>query len=352
MQRRHFLYAGAGLLASTLSACGGGSVDTLRVRPNVLQLSAADRARYVQTLHAMKQKASAYNPQTNAYDYFVELHGRAFPSAENPTHTNAHMSASFLPWHREFLLRFERELQRVSGDAQMSLPYWDWQQQGSWKIIFTDDFLGGNGDARDRFIVKTGMFREGLWPMGAHFDETPDEFDDTDGNGIADINPAPLSRRGLTRRFSFGGLDADTMEVIDEYMAGQPQSRLLAYANYDAAPYMESMLTPLEHLENRQAWIEQSMRKYLELVLHNPVHAMMGGQMGTGTSPNDPAFFLHHANVDRLWALWQATHHGGNYPSSADDAMTGGGTTLDLISGDIQIDSVLDLAAHSGVEYA
>ena len=27
----------------------------------------------------------------------------------------------------------------------------------------------------------------------------------------------------------------------------------------------------------------------------------MGGQ----AVPNDPVFFLHHANVDRLWAMWQ-----------------------------------------------
>jgi hypothetical protein len=26
------------------------------------------------------------------------------------------------------------------------------------------------------------------------------------------------------------------------------------------------------------------------------------------TSPNDPIFFLHHANVDRLWAMWQDYH--------------------------------------------
>jgi tyrosinase len=27
--------------------------------------------------------------------------------------------------------------------------------------------------------------------------------------------------------------------------------------------------------------------------------------MSGGFSPNDPIFFLHHANVDRLWAHWQ-----------------------------------------------
>jgi len=35
------------------------------------------------------------------------------------------------------------------------------------------------------------------------------------------------------------------------------------------------------------------------------------------TSPNDPIFFLHHANVDRLWAQWQLTHPGdSNYPTT------------------------------------
>ena len=23
------------------------------------------------------------------------------------------------------------------------------------------------------------------------------------------------------------------------------------------------------------------------------------------TSPNDPAFFFHHSNVDRMWTIWQ-----------------------------------------------
>ena len=26
---------------------------------------------------------------------------------------------------------------------------------------------------------------------------------------------------------------------------------------------------------------------------------------GSSASPNDPIFFLHHAQVDRLWAAWQ-----------------------------------------------
>jgi hypothetical protein len=42
--------------------------------------------------------------------------------------------------------------------------------------------------------------------------------------------------------------------------------------------------------------------------LHNSVHNAVGGTMGTSSSPADPLFWLHHANIDRLWAKWQQTH--------------------------------------------
>jgi tyrosinase len=38
--------------------------------------------------------------------------------------------------------------------------------------------------------------------------------------------------------------------------------------------------------------------------LHNRVHVWVGGDMISSTSPNDPVFYLHHCNVDRLWEAW------------------------------------------------
>ena len=32
--------------------------------------------------------------------------------------------------------------------------------------------------------------------------------------------------------------------------------------------------------------------------------------MATENSPADPLFWLHHANVDRLWARWQQSRPG------------------------------------------
>ena len=42
---------------------------------------------------------------------------------------------------------------------------------------------------------------------------------------------------------------------------------------------------------------------------HGSVHVRTGGDMGSvPTASYDPIFYLHHANVDRLWASWQASH--------------------------------------------
>lgn len=42
----------------------------------------------------------------------------------------------------------------------------------------------------------------------------------------------------------------------------------------------------------------------LEATPHNYVHGRINGDMGTFLSPLDPIFWLNHANLDRLWAMW------------------------------------------------
>ncbi len=42
-----------------------------------------------------------------------------------------------------------------------------------------------------------------------------------------------------------------------------------------------------------------------------------GGSPGFGESPADVLFWLHHANVDRIWAKWHAKHGDPpNFPST------------------------------------
>ena len=43
---------------------------------------------------------------------------------------------------------------------------------------------------------------------------------------------------------------------------------------------------------------------------HGGGHNWVGGTMAGGRSPADPLFWLHHGNIDRLWAIWQRNHPG------------------------------------------
>ncbi len=48
---------------------------------------------------------------------------------------------------------------------------------------------------------------------------------------------------------------------------------------------------------------------------HNLVHNIIGGVMSDMLSPTDPIFWLHHANVDRLWVAWVSAGNGRKMPA-------------------------------------
>ncbi len=47
----------------------------------------------------------------------------------------------------------------------------------------------------------------------------------------------------------------------------------------------------------------------MEGAIHAGVHNAVGGDMADKSSPTDPLFWLHHANIDRIWAKWQTSHN-------------------------------------------
>jgi hypothetical protein len=49
---------------------------------------------------------------------------------------------------------------------------------------------------------------------------------------------------------------------------------------------------------------------------HNHIHQLVGGLMkNPSTATADPIFWLHHCNIDRVWATWQATRDRSVYPA-------------------------------------
>jgi tyrosinase len=56
--------------------------------------------------------------------------------------------------------------------------------------------------------------------------------------------------------------------------------------------------------------------------VHNDVHVWVGATMSDiPTAAADPLFYMHHANVDRLWWTWQSTHPNENPMLNGDDAV-------------------------------
>lgn len=48
---------------------------------------------------------------------------------------------------------------------------------------------------------------------------------------------------------------------------------------------------------------------------HNMIHGFVGGQMGMlNRAPNDPLFWMHHCNIDRIWSHWHARRSDQIYP--------------------------------------
>ncbi|KAJ3273673.1 hypothetical protein HK104_004243 [Borealophlyctis nickersoniae] len=156
-----------------------------------------------------------------------------------------------------FLTLYEFSLQHFCGYKGM-LPYWDWSfdsQRPEGSAIWHERYLGGNGDPATG-CIGSGNF-SGVW---ATFP----------------------TRHCLNRAWTPGtGIGAQYSPVELEYIVDQPNYNLF--------------------------------RRALEDHPHNMIHTSVGGDE-TGdmfapmTSSNDPAFWLHHANIDRWWARWQWLH--------------------------------------------
>src|SRR5207245_1593357 len=81
------------------------------------------------------------------------------------------------------------------------------------------------------------------------------------------------------------------------------QDPVMALTTYDEAPWYDSeRRTP-----QQRARVDALFRFRLEYDLHNLVHRYVGGDMALAASPNDPVFWLHHCNLDRLWSIWEHT---------------------------------------------
>ena len=75
---------------------------------------------------------------------------------------------------------------------------------------------------------------------------------------------------------------------------------------------------------NFQRGLTNAFETTLESLPHNPVHNLIGGSMSSVTvSPRDPLFWVHHGNIDRLWAAWTNAGNGRTMPPRTDPYWSG-----------------------------
>ncbi|CCH31783.1 tyrosinase family protein [Actinosynnema sp. NPDC047251] len=241
------------------------------IRKNQQNLTATERSNFVNALLTLKQNGR--------YDLFVRLHIDRANGDSDWGLRIGHRSPSFLPWHRRYLIEFEQALQEVN--PSVTIPYWDWTTAGSTSTLWANDFLGPNGTSATNWRVNAGPFAQstGQWTLTVRSD----------------------SANYLRRNFGSGGLQLPSASDVNS---------VLGLTTYDTSPWNSTSIN--------------SFRNYLEGFrgpnLHNRVHNWVNGTMAGFGSPNDPVFWLHHCNVDRLWSQWQAQHPGSTYLPTAGTA--------------------------------
>jgi tyrosinase len=165
----------------------------------------------------------------------------------------AHFRRFFLPWHRAYLAWFESTIQGLIKDPNWALPYWDYSDPDRPATLklppeFLVDQRTVDGNLVDNPLYIGGSERTGH-PTAAH----------------VDLVPAMAERFFLRRRpfTGFGGVDG-----------------------------------------------ARETAGLLELQPHNYIHTDVGGPSGlmsfTSVAARDPIFWVHHANIDRLWEVWRA----------------------------------------------
>lgn len=174
---------------------------------------------------------------------------------------NGESSADFLVWHRAYLYYFERILREAAEDPSLSLPYWD--------------YTGGETSFPRAFATA-----------------------DIQAGDIIPRNPLYSSDRDL----AFTAGRTSLSEMVTTLALGRLESEKLFFG-----PTEDSGLAGGVYDSN------PGTMGLIERRPHNDVHVAIGGVIGDDmaglmaevqTAAFDPIFWVHHANIDRLFSRW------------------------------------------------
>jgi tyrosinase len=171
-----------------------------------------------------------------------------------------HGDLEFLHWHRHYIRFFEKICAELCGNPDFALAYWNWSKNsGRIPAPFFD-----RPELNVEHWNDPGQYVGGAW-------------------GPVDT----VGRRGLDK--SHGLMD-------DPARAGA--FTLATINGIKKLPSIDLFRPALEGQPHNTAHI-----------ITGATRSGKGGHMGSGLSPLDPIFWLHHCMVDRVWAEWQNSGH-------------------------------------------
>lgn len=248
------------------------AASAIRIRRDVWSLEPWDDVLlwYSRAVERMQQRPPS-DPTSWAYQ--AAIHGLD-PPGQDPQFWDQcqHQTWHFLPWHRGYLNWFERIVQATIGELDgphtgWALPYWNYS-----------DAANPNG----RLLPPA--FRDQHRPDGhANPLFVPDRRSAV--NHGAPIGPA--------RDVSVAALDISRFEADPHGASGGFGGPRTGF-NHGGGRFGELEATP-----------------------HGLVHVDIGGLMADpATAALDPIFWVHHANIDRLWEVWRQ-RSGHNNPTAS-----------------------------------
>ncbi|KAL4874873.1 tyrosinase central domain protein [Aspergillus karnatakaensis] len=260
--------------------------ESMMVRKEWSNLSSQERVAYSDAVTCLQHLPSTldnslYPGAKNRYADFVAVH-------INYTFI-IHSNAIFLPWHRGFVHLFETALHEEC-DYNGSLPYWDWPAYAGpdgtleKSKIFdgTYDSLGSNGQGNDSCVYQ-GPFSQNYtatfpsFPHSLIADNIANNGSGTLPTGSFNYEPSCFQRVLNDEALRLN----NNYSCIDTLLA---QRTIGEFQNYLDTPEGDAHFGP-----------------------HGGGHAAFGGQgSDLFASPTDPVFYLHHAQVDRMWTTWQS----------------------------------------------
>ncbi|KAK4906002.1 hypothetical protein LTR49_024782 [Elasticomyces elasticus] len=253
--------------------------------------------RAVKCIHELPPQGTSYfGAVVTRFEDFASAHINASTApAGNPATIfvgpGIHLTGNFLPWHRVILWEFETALINECN-YKGAQPYWDWS-------LDTVENNGAFYDHSPVFDPVTGFGGNsytGSMPDNTVGPAPPNStFPEFAGNCIKD-GPFKDYNHSVGPNFN---LQTPTPRCIIRNF-----NSTLANGNLQWKEHVLPVLEEVGHynFSKKMSFPEPGPPRGL----HVGGHASVGGEMREPWSTVvDPLFYLHHSNLDRIWAIWQ-----------------------------------------------